>query len=167
MKSDAGKIAYLGLLVAIALILSYVEAMFPPLIASVPGIKMGLPNIIIIYILYRFGFKWAMGVSLVRVFIVSLLFGNVMSLWYSLAGAILSLSLMALLKRWDKFSTVGVSIVGGISHNLGQVRVAVLLLENAKIGYYMIVLTVSGIVAGTFIGIIAALIIKYLKNVKL
>ena len=74
---------------------------------------------------------------------------------------------MALLKRWDKFSTVGVSIVGGISHNLGQVLVAILLLENAKIGYYMIVLTVSGIVAGTFIGIIAALIIKYLKNVKL
>ncbi len=167
MSKKTKTIAYLGLLTAIALILSYVEALFPPLIASVPGIKMGLPNIVIIYILYRFGLVYAFGVSLTRVVIVSLLFGNMMSLWYSLAGAVLSLCLMALLKRLDSFSTVGVSVVGGISHNLGQVLVAMLLLENAKIGYYMLVLAISGTVAGVFVGLASATLMKYLKNVKI
>ncbi len=166
MSKQAKTISYLGLLTAIALILSYIEALFPPLIASVPGIKMGLPNIVIIYILYHFGFKWAAGVSLVRVFIVTLLFGNIMSLWYSLAGALLSLCLMTLMKKWDKFSTVGVSVVGGISHNLGQIIVAMLILENARIAYYMVVLAVSGTVAGVFIGLAAAALMKYLKNVR-
>ncbi len=167
MSLSTKKIAYLGMLTAVALILSYVEALFPPLIASVPGLILGLPYIAVIFVLYRFGFKCAMGVSLLRVVTVSLLIGNTVSLWYSLAGAVISLCLMAILKRLDKFSAVGVSVVGGISHNLGQVLVAMLLLENARIVYYMAVLTVSGTVAGVFVGLAAAILMKYLKKVKI
>lgn len=167
MKNRTKKIAYLGLMTAVALILSYVESLFPPLIAAVPGIKMGLPNIVIIFILYRFGFKEAAVVSAIRVFTVALLFGNMMSLAYSVAGAALSLILMVLIKRTGKFSAVGVSVVGGISHNLGQVLMAMLLLETAQIGYYMIVLTVSGTIAGVFIGLAGSAMLKHLKDIKL
>lgn len=167
MNNRTKKIAYLGLMTAVALILSYVESLFPPLIAAVPGIKMGLPNIVIIFILYRFGLKEAAAVSAVRVFVVALLFGNMMSLAYSVSGATLSLILMALIKRIGKFSTVGVSVVGGVSHNLGQVLMAMRLLETAQIGYYMIVLAVSGTIAGVFIGLAGSAMLKYLKNVKM
>ena len=167
MNNRTKKIAYLGLITAVALILSYVESLFPPIWAAVPGIKMGLPNIVIVFLLYRFGFKEAIGVSLIRVFIVSLLFGNVMYLAYSLAGAVLSLVLMVVLKKLDIFSTVGVSIAGGVSHNLGQIIVAMLVMETAEIGYYMIVLAVTGTLAGAFIGLAGSILLKYMKNVKI
>lgn len=167
MKNTTKKTVYLGMMTAVALILSYVESLFPPLISAVPGIKMGLPNIVIIFILYRFGLKEAAAVSAVRVFAVALLFGNAMSLAYSVAGALLSLLLMALMKKIGKFSAVGVSVVGGVAHNLGQVLTAMILLDTAQIGYYMIVLAVSGTVAGVFIGIAGSLMLKYLKNIKI
>lgn len=167
MNKRTKKIAYLGLVTGVALILSYVESLFPPIWAAVPGIKMGLPNIVIIFMLYRFGFKEALGVSLVRVFIVSLLFGSVMTLAYSAAGAVLSLILMAVCKKTDTFSTVGVSVVGGVSHNLGQIIVAMLLMGTAEIGYYMIVLAVTGTAAGVFIGLAGSVLLKYMKNVRI
>ncbi len=167
MNDRTKKIAYLGLITAVALILSYIESLFPPIWAAVPGIKMGLPNVAIIFLLYRFGFKEAMGVSLIRVFVVSLLFGNVMSLAYSLAGAVLSLVIMALLKKTNAFSLVGVSVAGGVSHNLGQIIVAMLIMETAEIGYYMIVLAVTGTLAGVFIGLAGAVLLKYMKNVRI
>ncbi len=167
MNDRTKKIAYLGLITAVALILSYIESLFPPIWAAVPGIKMGLPNVAIIFLLYRFGFKEAIGVSLIRVFVVSLLFGNVMSLAYSLAGAVLSLVIMALLKKTNAFSLVGVSVAGGVSHNLGQIIVAMLIMETAEIGYYMIVLAVTGTLAGVFIGLAGAVLLKYMKNVRI
>lgn len=167
MNSKTKKIAFVGLLASLAMVLSYFEFLLPPIYAALPGIKMGLPNIVIIFTLYRFGIKEAAAVSLVRLICVALLFGTVMTFWYSLAGATLSLLLMWLLKRIDLFSTVGVSVVGGISHNIGQIFVAILLLGRAEIGYYLIVLTVTGTIAGALIGIAASYLLKLLEKIKL
>lgn len=166
MREKTKKIAFLGVITSVALILAYVESLLPPIYAAVPGIKVGLPNVVIIFLLYRFGVKEAAMVSGVRLFIVALLFGNVMTLAYSTAGAVLSLLLMAVLKKTDKFSTVGVSIVGAVAHNLGQIIVAVLLLESTQIGYYMIILAVTGTIAGIFIGLAGNAILKRI-NLKI
>lgn len=165
MNKKAKSIAYFGLLASLALILSYIEAMLPPIYSSVPGIKMGLPNIVVIFTLYKFGVKKACVISLVRVFAVALLFGNVMTLSYSLAGAILSLSLMAVFKKSSLFSVVGISVIGGVSHNLGQILVAIFVMQTLEIGYYMIVLAVSGTIAGVIIGIIGSILVKRFKSV--
>ena len=156
-------LAFLSLLTSVALILSYVETVLPPVFSAVPGIKLGFPNILIIYILYRMDITRAALVSFIRILVVSLLFGTVLSFVYSLAGAVLSLAVMAIMKKTDLFSTVGVSVAGGITHNLGQVLVAMLLLRTAEIGYYMIVLSVTGILAGLFVGLCGALLIKRLN----
>ena len=160
------KITFLGLSAALALLLSYVEFLLPPLFSAVPGIKLGLPNVVIIFTLYRYGLGAAATVSFVRLVISSMLFGNAMTFAYSLAGAILSLAIMALLKKLDLFSTVGVSITGGVAHNLGQILVALLLLDTPQIAYYMIVLTVTGIISGAFIGLCGAFMIKRIPVVK-
>ncbi len=167
MRRHTKKLTLLGLLTAIALILSYVEALLPPIFVAVPGIKMGLPNIAIIFVLYRFGLKEAAAVSLVRLAAVALLFGSAMTLIYSLAGAVLSLALMSLLKKSNLFSMIGVSIVGGVSHNLGQILVAMWLMETAEIGYYMIILTVTGTIAGILIGLAGSFVLKYLNNLNI
>ena len=164
MRNKTRRIALLGVLTSVALVLSYLEVMLPPISTAVPGIKMGLPNIIIIFLLYKFGLKEAVTVSLIRVFIVALLFGNVMTLAYSVAGAVLSLGLMTLFKKLDFFSQVGVSIIGGISHNLGQILVAIFLFDTIQIGYYMIVLSITGTIAGVLIGIISSILVKKLEK---
>lgn len=166
MRGKAKKLTFLSLAAAVALILSYVEALLPPIVTAVPGIKIGLPNIVLIFLLYRFGIKDAAAVSAVRLAAATLLFGNPVMLIYSAAGAALSLVLMALCKKCGLFSAVGVSIVGGVSHNLGQILVAMLLLETAEIGYYMIVLAISGTVAGIFIGLAGIAVLKAMKNVR-
>lgn len=167
MKAGTKKIALLGIMTAVALILAYLEAILPPLWSAVPGVKMGLPNLVIIFVLYRFGFKEAAAVSAIRLFTVSLLFGNVMTLAYSAAGAVLSLILMVLLKKIDNFSTVGVSVAGAVSHNLGQILVAVFLFDTVQLGYYMIILAITGSIAGVFIGIGANLLIKRTESIKM
>lgn len=165
MRNKTRRIALLGVLISVALVLSYLEVMLPPISTAVPGIKMGLPNIIIIFVLYKFGLKEAVTVSVIRVFIVALLFGNVMTLAYSVAGAVLSLGLMTLFKKLNLFSQIGVSIIGGISHNLGQILVAIFLFDTIQIGYYMIVLSITGTIAGVVIGIISSILVKKLEKV--
>ena len=162
MRSKTKKVALLGILTSVALILSYIEAILPPIWSAVPGIKMGFPNIVIIFILYRLGVKEAAIVSFIRIFIVALLFGNVMTLAYSCAGAFLSIVLMAIFKKINAFSVVGTSIVGGVAHNLGQIVVAIFLFDTVQIGYYMAVLAVTGTIAGIFIGIAGAFLLKRL-----
>lgn len=157
-------VATLGLCVALAMIMSYIESLFP-LNFAVPGIKMGLANIVIIFLLYRMGFGAACVVSLIRVFLVSLLFGNVMMMAYSIAGAVLSLGLMLLLKKSGKFSVVGVSIAGGVAHNAGQIIMAIILLGAKQIAYYLPVLAVTGTVTGVLIGIAASIVIKRVKRI--
>lgn len=167
IKSLGRRVAFLGVLTSLALILSYVESLLPPIWAAVPGIKIGLPNIVIIVLLYTQGLKEAAAVSIVRVCLVALLFGNVMTMAYSVAGALLSLGLMALCKRLNIFSVVGVSVVGGVSHNLGQILVAIALFDTVELGYYMIVLAVTGTIAGVLIGIAGALLVKRFERIKL
>ena len=153
-------VAFFGLCTALAMILAYVEVLLPPLFPAVPGIKMGLPNIIIIFLLYRRGPMPAITVSLLRVVLVSMLFSNAMSLLYSLSGAILSLLVMILLRRFNLLSAVGVSVAGGVAHNVGQILMAMLLLETTELLYYLIVLIVTGTIAGVIVGLAGALLIK-------
>lgn len=167
MKNNIKTTCFLGIFTALAMILSYVEALLPPIWSAVPGIKIGLPNIIIIFLLYRFSLKHAAVVSLVRILLSALLFGNAVSLLYSLGGALLSIVIMAMLKKTERFSMVGVSAIGGVFHNLGQIIVAMLVLSTAEIGYYMIVLAVTGTVAGVLVGILGALVTRYMEKVKI
>ena len=156
----------LGLTIALAMIMSYIEALVP-ISFAVPGIKMGLANIVIIFVLYKIGTKEAILVSLIRVILVSLLFSNVMAMAYSIAGAVLSLSVMWLLKKTDKFSFIGVSIAGGIMHNVGQIIMAVILLGTEQIALYLPVLIITGTVTGVVIGIVSGLVINRFKNIRL
>ena len=158
------KVAQYGLLTALALALSWVESLLPPL--GVPGVKLGLPNLAIVFALYRLGFKGAWAISLARVVLVTLLFGNGAALAYSVAGAAMSLALMGLLKRTGKFSSVGVSVAGGVAHNAGQILVAMALLETSRLAWYLPVLWVSGTVAGVLIGIVAGVLVKRVPEIK-
>lgn len=167
MKKHIRKTAVLSILTTVALVLSYVEAILPPIWAAVPGIKIGLPNIIIIFILYKTGLKDAITVSAIRLFLVALLFGNAMTLLYSAAGAALSIALMTVCKKLNLFSMVGVSIVGGVAHNLGQILVAMAIFETSQIGYYMLVLAVTGTLAGVFVGVAASIILKRFEKIKI
>lgn len=160
MRPATKKLAVLGLCTAVALILAYVEAMLPPVFTAVPGIKIGLPNIIIVFVLYRFGLREAAVVSLVRMLAVSFMFGNMMALVYSMAGAFLSMLVMVILKRLNFLSVVGVSVAGGVFHNVGQILTAMLLLGTAELGYYLIVLAVTGTISGIFVGLCGAIIVK-------
>ncbi|MBO5322198.1 MAG: Gx transporter family protein [Clostridia bacterium] len=166
MKLEVKKLAFLSVISALAIILSFVESLLPPIWSAVPGIKMGLPNIVIIFLLYRFSIKEAATVSFIRLLTVVLLFGNFMTFLYSFTGAVLSLLVMWLLKHINKFSQIGVSIAGAISHNLAQVVVAVLLLSTKEIGFYMPVLAVSGTVAGIFVGLSGIMLLKYTAKYK-
>ena len=157
------KIAQYGMMVALALIMSYIEAQIPAFVA-VPGMKLGLTNIVVVAALYLLGTKSAMFINIVRIFLVSLLFGNTMSLAFSLVGGMLSTIIMIFLKKSDKFSTVGVSAAGGITHNIGQILVAVFLLNTSAIAWYLPILWISGIFSGIIIGIIAAIITSRLAK---
>lgn len=156
MSEKTKKLTFLALSVTLALILSYLESLLPPIVATIPGIKLGLPNLVIICLLYRYGIKEAATVSFLRLVAVFLLFGNPLMSVYSLAGATLSLILMTILKKTSLFSTVGVSVVGAVMHNLGQILVAIFLFDSLELGYYMLILTVTGTIAGIFIGLTAA-----------
>lgn len=158
------RLTTLALLTAGAMILSYVESMLPSL--GIPGVKMGLANIAVIFALYRLGWKEALGISLVRVFMVSMLFGSMGALLYSLAGAALSLGVMALLKHSDRFSETGVSVAGGVAHNAGQILVAIALLGNVRLVYYYPVLVLSGVAGGVLTGLTAAMLIKRIPDTK-
>lgn len=152
------RLVLLAMLTAVAMILSYVESLLPSV--GIPGVKMGLANIAVIFALFRFGWKEATALSLVRVVLVSLLFGSVGAMLYSLAGAVLSLAVMALLRRIDRFSTVGISVAGGVAHNAGQILMAMLILQTKQLLGYLPVLAVSGIAGGVLTGLTAALLIR-------
>lgn len=156
-RSKTKLLSVLSMAVAAAMILSYVESFVH---LGIPGVKPGLPNIFIIFILYRIGTPQAAAVSLVRCILTALFFGSVMSLWYSLAGAALSLVLMSLLKLKNVFSPMGVSVVGAVSHNAAQIAVAVLVTGVGQIVSYLPILCISGIAAGVFTGIAAGAMIK-------
>ncbi len=157
------RIAYCGLFAALAILMGYVEMLIPMPIL-IPGVKLGLANVIIVIMLYFMDAKSAFFVSLIRVLLSGLLFAGFAGLLYSLSGAMLSFAVMLLLKRTERFSIVGVSVAGGIFHNVGQIVVAALVVENVRMAYYLPFLLVSGVVTGIVIGIVAQTALKYLKR---
>lgn len=161
----AKRVTFLGLSIALAMILSFVESQIPALVA-VPGIKVGLPNLVMVFLLYRVGWKETVIVSIIRIVLISMLFGNVQTMTFSIAGATLSLLGMILLKKTNWFSCVAVSVTGGILHNVGQIVAAVFWTGTAEIAFYLPVLLISGTVAGTLIGILAGMIVKRMAKWK-
>ena len=137
-----------------ALVLSYVESLVPAFFA-VPGMKLGLTNMVVVVALYKLGGPSAFAINMVRIILVAALFGNAASLLYSLAGGLLSFIVMALLKRTGRVSILVVSLCGGIFHNVGQILMAMLLLYTAAVGYYLLLLWFTGLVTGLVIGLIS------------
>lgn len=159
------KTAYFGMFTALALIFSYVESLIP-ISFGIPGVKLGLANLATVVILYRMGFREGLLLSVTRVVLAGFMFGNMFSIVYSLAGGIVSLCVMAFLKRTDKFSVIGVSVAGGVSHNIGQLLVAVAVLESMSITNYLPVLVLAGLVTGFVIGVISSEVMKRLVKIE-
>lgn len=162
-KSKATRVAYTGMLVALAFVLSYVEALIP-ISLGVPGVKMGLANLVVMVALYTLGAGQAFVLSMVRIVLVGFTFGSMASMMYSLAGGLLSFVVMAIAKRLDLFSQKGVSILGGVFHNIGQILMAMAVVENGKLIYYLPVLLIFGVLAGIAIGIVASMITKRIQK---
>lgn len=156
--------ALLGMMLALALLCSYIETLLP-LPLAVPGIKIGLANLVVLTALYLLGAKEAFAVSMARIILSGFLFGNMFAVVYSLAGGILSFCVMLLLKQVWKYHILTVSVAGGISHNLGQLLVAALVVENANLLYYMSVLFFSGLATGAVIGLISREVILRLNEI--
>lgn len=159
----AKKTAYMGMLTALAFVFSYIEFLLP-ISLGVPGVKLGLANLVVIVCLYLAGVKAACTLSLVRIVLTGLTFGNPASMIYSLAGGALSLFVMILARRWKCFSVTGVSVLGGVFHNVGQILAAIAVVETTSLLYYLPALILSGTIAGTLIGILASLLIRHLKK---
>lgn len=162
--SVSNKIPVAAILASLALIFSYVEFLFP-LSLGIPGIKPGLANIVIVVALYRLGARTALMVNLTRILLAAALFGSVFSGLYSLAGGLVSFAVMAALRKTDLFSTAGVSMAGGVFHNLAQLTVAALIVESAQILYYFPLLLLAGMAAGVLNGVLATWILRALRDV--
>ena len=161
MKS---RVAYFGVFTALALIFSYVESLLP-FNFGIPGVKLGLANLIIVIALYKMRLYEAYLLSIVRVLLSGFIFGNYFSIIYSLAGGLLSLSVMALLKKKGKFSVLGISMAGGVMHNVGQLVIAMIIVETFSVIYYVPVLLISGLLTGMAIGIASVEMLKRLVNI--
>lgn len=162
MKS---KVAYFGVFTTLALIFSYVETLIP-IQFGIPGVKLGLANLIIVIALYRMKLSEAYLLSIVRVLLAGFIFGNYFSIIYSLAGGLLSLTVMALLRKKGGFSVIGVSIAGGVFHNIGQMIIASVIVETFSVMYYVPVLLIAGLVTGLLIGIASDGMLKRLANLE-
>ena len=163
MKNRA---AYFGVFTALALIFSYVETLIPIQFGT-PGIKLGLANLVIVIVLYKSGWKEALLLSVTRIILAGFIFGSMFSILYSLAGGVLSLCIMALLAKKGSFSVAGVSMAGGVSHNIGQLIVAMIVVETYQVGYYLPVLLVAGLITGAVIGAVAGEVLRRIRNIEL
>ncbi|HIZ11822.1 MAG TPA: Gx transporter family protein [Candidatus Eubacterium faecavium] len=164
MNGKSKKVAFFALLVALAFVFSYLESLIP-FHFGIPGIKLGLANLVVVTALYTVGEKQAFAVSVIRIILSGLTFGGVFSLVYSLAGGILSFLAMLIAKRCRALSVTGVSVIGGSIHNIGQLIAAAIVMETSSIAYYLPVLLLSGAVTGAVIGVVGNLIINRLDKV--
>lgn len=153
------KTAYLGLFAAVAIIFGYVESLIP-VFAGIPGVKMGLANLAVLFILDRYSWREAALVSVVRILVIGFMFGNLFSIVYSLAGAALSLTVMNFLKKYSEFSLIGISVAGGVTHNIGQLIVAMIVVSNTSLMVYTPALLVAGVLAGVAIGVLVKEVLR-------
>lgn len=166
MKNKKAKtVTKYAVIITLALAISYIEARLPSFIA-IPGIKLGLTNSVVLSVLYLFGEKKAFAVNFLRIVLVSLLFGSPVGLIYSAAGGMISTTTMVFMKRVNKFSIVTVSITGGITHNVGQIIVAMFLLNTVSVGWYLPLLFLSGLLSGAAVGILSAILCSRLKKIN-
>lgn len=158
------RIAWLGMLVALAFVFSYIETLIP-INLGIPGAKLGLANLVVMVALYTLGARDAFLLSMIRILLTGFTFGNMASMIYSFAGGMLSFLVMYLVKKSKLLSVTGVSVLGGIFHNVGQILVAMWVLETSTLIYYLPVLAISGIVSGTMIGLIGTVLIRRIRIV--
>lgn len=160
------KVTRLAMLLALSVVLGLLESMFPFFNGAIPGLKLGLANIVVLFVLYEYYSKEAILLSILRVFIMGLLVTGVFSItfWFSLGGALLSETIMHLAKKFTKLSIVGVSIVGSISHSIGQILIAILLLKQTAMIYYLPLLLIFSIPTGVIIGLFSRQLVKYFKK---
>lgn len=162
--TPAAKIAYIAILVALALILSYVEALIP-LNFGIPGIKLGLANLVVLVGLFILKPGEVLTISVARILLAGVMFGNAASILYSLAGGLLSFAVMLFLMKKSRLSVMGISIAGGVSHNIGQIIVAALVVENLKMMYYLPALLVAGVLTGLLIGVIGSRVLPVVERI--
>ncbi|MCQ2542681.1 MAG: Gx transporter family protein [Lachnospiraceae bacterium] len=158
------KVAFIGLLIAFGLALSFLESLIPQVI-PIPGVKLGLANFAVLMTLYLFGFKEALIMNFARILLASMMFGSAFSFFYALSGALLSILIEVLLIKIDKMSEIGVSVAGGIAHNVGQILLAIIITKTIGVFYYLPFLIVSGILAGIVIGILVKKLRPVLKRI--
>lgn len=161
--SQSKQIAIAALLTALALIFSYVEAILPFNI-GIPGVKLGIANLVVIVALYLLNARYALLINVIRIVAAGFLFSGVFAILYSMAGGLLSLGLMVLLKKSDWFSIIGISVAGGVMHNMGQLLTAAFVISNLSVFLYFPVLLFSGLICGTIIGTVAFLILRKLPG---
>ncbi|MCR4651302.1 MAG: Gx transporter family protein [Lachnospiraceae bacterium] len=164
-RSIAVRIASDGLLVALAMIFGYIESLLPAF-TGIPGVKLGLANLVMLSGLFLFGVPEVLMIMILRIVLTGIMFGNVYSIIYSLAGGLLSLLVMIIMKRIKGLSIVGVSILGGVSHNMGQLIAAGVITGGISVIYYAPVLLISGTVCGMLIGIVAGRILDHLPTIR-
>lgn len=160
------RVAYFGVFTALALIFSYVETLIP-INFGIPGVKLGLANLITLIALYKMTVKEAYLISIVRVVLSGFIFGNLFAILYSLAGGVLSITAMTVCKKSNKFSVYGVSMAGGVFHNIGQLIMAMLVVESVTIAAYLPILLVSGLITGLVIGLVSNETIKRIGKIKI
>ena len=163
--NECKKISFLAMCSCASLMFAYVETLLPPPILSVPGIKPGLANIMSVFVLYKYGVKSSVSVSFVRIMLSALLFGGIWSLPYGVLGAAMSIFVMSVMKKTEAFSPVGVSISGGIAHNVGQIIFAMISLNTAGIAFSIPLLVLAGTLTGALVGTVSSVMIKHLEKV--
>lgn len=160
------KVAVFGVFTSLALILSYVELLIP-INFGIPGMKLGLANLLVVILLYKGCPRDALLLSVIRILLSGLIFGNMFSIFYSLGGGLLSLAVMVFLKKTGQFTVAGISIGGGASHNVGQLLVAMFVVQTYQVGYYLPVLLIAGVITGAVIGILPAEVLKRTQSIRL
>ena len=160
------KVAVFGVFTSLALILSYVELLIP-INFGIPGMKLGLANLLVVILLYKGCPRDALLLSVIRILLSGLIFGNMFSIFYSLGGGLLSLAVMVFLKKTGQFTVAGISLGGGASHNVGQLLVAMFVVQTYQVGYYLPVLLIAGVITGAVIGILSAEVLKRTQSIRL
>ena len=160
------KVAVFGVFTSLALILSYVELLIP-INFGIPGMKLGLANLLVVILLYKGCPRDALLLSVIRILLSGLIFGNMFSIFYSLGGGLLSLAVMVFLKKTGQFTVAGISIGGGASHNVGQLLVAMFVVQTYQVGYYLPVLLIAGVITGAVIGILSAEVLERTQSIRL